>query len=340
MATLATGWVQAHPSFVEPDIINQLAQASGFLDLLSGSKLRTKISETDLYVYIKRMNVTTITSASQAAFTWMESPSINMSMVSTATYHIQNRSIYGRQDEAMAGQWGFGLPDALEKAQLQGHYQTCRNACLYGIVPSNNEGIINAPGVVSVTLPADSENHTTLLTYDNGEMSQFLSQTLINMLTTMYQAGMPQEVAILAPQRVLLYMQGVAVVQLVQWQRDGAGSDSTTTMFEKLAAEVGVKVRWGFDDTLIGKGAGGSDLMIMTIPSVKIPDEASVNTDEFGNVMPNLKDNVLQYNDLARPRKVISPLPYGMTEQVLEWRISSGWPVRSESVSLVSIPYS
>ena len=340
MALTAPGYVRVHPAFEEPDILLQIAQASGFANLLADEKIRVELAEGDLAVYIKRMNVRTSAAASQSSFTLTASEYINMSLMSVATYHFSNRAVWARSDEAAAGRWGFGLPQALELAQEQALYQSARDIFLYGAVPSNNEGLLNAPGAVAVTVPPDSNDHSTLITYDNGELAQFFLQTIVNMIVSMYQAGMPQRIEVLGPQRDILYMQQVGIVQLLQFQRPGAGVDTTAGMIEKIQEAAANKIGWQVDDTMIGKGAGGTDAIVITVPKVLNPAQNPLNTNIFGKVTPNFDDNVVMYGDMIRPRKIISPAPYGMTEQIKEWRLSPGWATRGQAVTILSIAYS
>lgn len=339
MALTAPGYVRVHPAFEEPDILLQIAQASGFANLLADERIRVELAEGDLAVYIKRMNVRTAAAGSQSSFTLTAAEFINMSLMSIATYHFSNRAVWARNDEAAASRWGFALPQALELAQEQALYQTARDIFLYGAIPSNGEGLLNAPGAVNVTIPADSNGNTTLTNYDNGEMAQFFLQTIVNMIVSMYQAGLPQRIEILGPQRDILYMQQVGIVQLVQFQRPGAGTDTTAGMIEKIQETAGNKIGWQVDDTLIGKGAGGTDAIVITIPKVVNPEQKPLNTNIFGKVTPNLDNNILMYGDMIRPRKIISPAPYGMTEQIKEWRLSPGWATRGQAVTILNMAY-
>ena len=49
------------------------------------------------------------------------------------------------------------------------------------------------------------------------------------------------------------------VVQLVQFQRQGAGTTSTAGTLKEILMANGDSVVWTYDDTLIGAGAGGAD---------------------------------------------------------------------------------
>lgn len=339
MASITSAFVRVEPSYTEPNILLQIAQPSGFLRLLADDKIRVMLGEGDLAVYIKRLNLTTSAFGAQSPFTLTAAEFINASFMSTATYHFSNRSVWSRSEEEAAGRWGFSIVQALELAQRQAHFQTARNVCLYGAIPSNGEGLLNTPGAPNVTLPPDSNGNATLRSYDNGEMAQFLLQTIVNMITSMFQAQVPQKISVLGPQRDILYMQQVGIVQLVQFQRSGAGSATTAQMVQSIQEAAGNSIEWNVDDTLIGKGVGGSDAVIVTIPKIKNPQGKSINTNIFAELTPNLDECVLQYSDMAAPRKITSPAPMGMTEQYLAWRMSSGWAPRPQAITILNIPY-
>lgn len=339
MASITSAFVKVEPNYTEPDLILQIAQPSGYINLMAEKRVRSMLEPGDLAVYFKRLNIRASTMASQSSFTMTAAAFLNASIMSTATYHISNRAIWSRSEMEASGRWGFSIVDALGKAQDQAHYQTARNAGLYGMIPSNGEGLLNAPNAVNVTLPPDSNGNTTLTAYDNGEMAQFLLQTIVNMLVSMYQAGMPQRIEILAPQRVVLYMQQVAIVQLVQFQRSGAGSATTAGMVQNIQEAAGNKIGWQVDDTLIGKGAGGADAMLITIPELDVPHGNVFDQDIFASLTPNMRGNVLQYSDMDAPRSIMSPVPYGMFEQIKEWRLSCGYLSRPQALTIVNIPY-
>ena len=76
------------PSFQEPEILMQFQQASGFIDLLEGGKLRTRLAEDDLVVYMKQMNVRTKLSGSQASGNELPGVDISTAMISTMTGYV------------------------------------------------------------------------------------------------------------------------------------------------------------------------------------------------------------------------------------------------------------
>ena len=66
MPLLAPAFVQVNPSLVEPELIMPYAQASGAFDLIEGEEPRVKLSEGDLYVYMKRIDLRTQMAAGTA----------------------------------------------------------------------------------------------------------------------------------------------------------------------------------------------------------------------------------------------------------------------------------
>lgn len=339
MTIQASAYQLVHPSFVEPDILLQYTQASGFVDTLAGGELRVKIAEDDLLVYIKQLNLRTRMAASQASFNELPGVDIAASMISTLTYLLKVRSEYDHHDVAAAGRWGFSAPEAYRLGMHQANFQLARDAALYGMNPQNGEGLLNATGATATNLPADSNGNTTVTTYDNGQMAFYLLQQFLAIKTRTYQLGLAEKFCIIGPQRVLGLFE-YNVVQLVQFQRVGSGTASTAGTVKSILMDNGDELIWAYDETLIGQGAGGTDAVLLVMPEVKKPEgQKPVNTNTFAGMAPGNPTCTTQYCDMAAPREIVSPLAAGATDVVQEWRISSGWAVRPQSVTIISMPY-
>jgi hypothetical protein len=339
MAVIFPAWVQVHPSFVEPEILLQYNQVSGAFDLLSGENPRMKISSQDQYVYIKQLSLRTRVETGQATGNALPSASIVGKQLSTPTYFCRSRAEYDHHDIASGGEWGVAVPAAMRLANRQGIFQQARNLLLYGRLPSNGEGLLNTNGATAVTLPADTNGNQSISTYDNGQMALYLLQLITNIQTRTYQLGMPTRVAVCGPQRIVGYWAQVAVVQLTQFQRAGAGSSTTGEMIKAVIAGGGVTIDWTYDDTLIGKGQGGTDAVIFTVPEIVKPTGTGLNTGEFNKLEPGLDACVLQYMDMAAPREIPTPLAGGAVDVVFEQKFTSGWAPRPEAVTILSAPY-
>lgn len=329
-----------HPSFMEPEIFIQYSQPSGFLDLLAGGTLRNRIATDDLVVYAKQLNLRTKVAAGQAGgFQELPGVDISMSMMSTATYMLKTRAQYDHHDTNAGSRWGISVPDAYRKAMWQGNFQLCRDFSLYGASPQNGEGLVNAPNAVAVNLPPDSNGQTSVQLYDNGEMAFYLSQVILAIKTRTLQLGIGKEFTILGPQRTLGLFQ-YNVVQLTQFQRDGAGVESTFGTLEAIVGKNGDKIIWVYDDTLIGQGDAGADLVIVCMPKVSKPKKMSeIDTNYAANIIPGNEVCVTQYCDKPAPTEIVSPLAAGATDVVTEWRVSSGWAPRGQAITLISMPY-
>jgi hypothetical protein len=297
-----------------------------------------KLSNGDLYVYIKTINLRTRTAAGQAAYNQLPSCDIELAQISTPTYLCRVRSEYDHHDTAAAGRWGVAITQAYTLAMRQGQFQLARSALLYGMNPANGEGLLNANGASSVNLPADTNGDTTVVTYDNGQMAFFLLSQIAAIKSRTNQLGIGKKFVILMPQRV-----GVAfeynVVQLVQFQRIGAGTTSTAGVVKNVLEENDDEIFWVYDDTLIGQGAGGNDAVIITMPEVTKPQGMAINTNEFAKLAPGIDACNLQYCDMAAPREITAPLAGGAVDTLSEWRISSGWPIRPEALTICSMQY-
>jgi len=339
MATIAPSWTQVHPSFIEPDVLLPYYQASGAWDLLAGGNPRQKIGNEDLYVYIKRFDVRTRVASGQAAYNQLPSVSVAMSMISVPTYLNRVRAEYDHHDTAAVAEWNTSIVEIQRYAMRQGHNQLLRNMLLYGMLPANGEGLINAPNATTVSLPADTGGNTTFSTYDNGQMAFFLLGQIAALKARTMQFGMPNRFVVLGTQRILGAMATQNVVQLTSFQRPGGGTASTRGLVDAVETDNGDQIVWAYDDTLIGKGAGGTDMIILCMPEVKKPAGRPFNTNEFANISPGLDACVLQYLDMAAPREIPTPLAGGAIDVLSEWRATPGWAVRPEAITLISMGF-
>lgn len=338
---VAPAYVTINPSFTMPEVILQYNQVSGAFETLAGGKVQTRIGEGDLAVYVKKLNVRTKVAAGNQAYESLPSADIVASYASTATYLLRARAEWNHHDANAAGNWGVSIDQAQRLAMRQGIFQQQRNALLYGITPSNGEGLLNAAGATTTSLPADSNGNATISTYDNGQLAFYLLQQLSALKTRTMQIGMANRVVILAPQRVFAQMNYQGIVQLTQFQRVGGGVMSTAGVIAEIAKMNGDEVDFVCDDTLIAQGAGGTDAIIMIIPEIKKPmgSESSPNTGEFQKLMPGLDACAIMLQDMAAPREIRSPLPGGAIDVLSELRTTSGWPLRPEALTIISAGY-
>jgi hypothetical protein len=333
----ATAFVTLNPSFIEPELILQYNQASGFVDLEADQQMRVRLAEDDLVVYMKQINLRTKMAAGTASFNELPGVDIQATYFSAPTYLQKVRSEYDHHDVAAGGRWGFSVVEAYRLGMRQANFQLARDAALVGFNPQNGEGFLNAVGATAVNLPPDSNGNTTASTYDNGQMAFFLSQQVLNIKTRTMQLGLAERFTILGPQRILGQF-AYNVVQLVQFQRIGAGTTSTAGTVKEILMANGDELIWVYDDTLQGAGAGGADAVILAMPQVKKPAGPSpVNTNEFAKLSPGNTVCLTQYCDMAAPREIISPLAGGATDFVQEWRITSGWTPRPQGLTIISM---
>lgn len=330
------------PSFYEPENIITQSQASGYMEVLAGSGLRVKLGPIDKAIYINRIDVRSQIAANQAIHNQLPSASIVADYIQTATYTARCRAEYNQWDMAEAGRYNVALPEAQRLAMRQGTFQYIRNAGLYGVNAANSEGLINTPGATVANLPADPFGNTTLRTYDNGALALWFQGLIAAALTRMYLGGVPTRLVILAPQRVLLQMELQNIVQVVSYQRPGAGTATTAQVITKVSEEFGYEIDWAFDDTLVAQGAsisGGvaGDALMLVVPELSVP-RSPANTNEFATLGPNLAANTLQYADVIAPVEITTPIPEGL-DVTSTMRISSGWCVRSQAITLCSLPY-
>lgn len=339
MAVNAPAFTLVHPNFMEPGLILPYAQASGAFDTLGGGGPLVRIAEGDLFVYMKRVDIRTIMAAGESAYNQLPSIAVTFSQISTPTYLTRVRSEYDHHDTAAVARWGTSIVDVYRLGTRQAHWQLMRTALLYGFNPANGEGLINTQGATAVSLPPDTNGNDTVVSYDNGQLAFFIVGQIQAMKTRTNQLGLGQKFRILGPQRVLGQMEYSNIVQLVQFQRVGAGSTSTAGVIKDILAANGDEILWLYDDTLEGKGQGGTDAIIITMPEVKKPAGDKFNTNVFSTLEPGIDACTVMYCDMAAPREIPTPIPGGGIDVLTEMRESSGWGIRPEAVTVLSMQY-
>lgn len=337
MALDASSWAMAFPSRMEPQLLLQYNQKSDYIELLAGRAPRAILEQEDKYIYLRHLGVKTKVSSGQAGANQVPSCSIETDLASAPVYLQQCRAEYDHHQLKMAEKWGFSLPLAQSLAMQQGHYQQLRDKALFGMFPANGEGFLNAPGATYVTLPPDSLGNATFSTYDNGQMALFLLSVFGLLKTNTYQMGQAQRFTVIGPQRDIgAIWQYSGIVQLTSFQRTGAGSETITGTIEDILARNGDEIVFGYDDTLIGAGAGGTDAIIFCMPEVKKPVGAGLNTNQFAEMQPGFNANTLQYTDVVAPIEMTAPLPQGATDVYSEMSGTSGWAPRPEALYVLS----
>jgi hypothetical protein len=339
MANIAPSSVRVNPSFVHPEILLPYSQASGAFATLPNDEPEVLLGEGDLYAYIKRLDLRTRVAAGQAAYNSLPSCDVIASEISIPSYLLRVRAEYDHHDTAAMGRWGVSIVEAQRLGMRQGHFQLSRSALLYGFNPVNGEGLLNTPGATAVSLPPDTFGNDTVQTYDNGQMAIFLLSQIQALKARTVQLGLGQEFTLLGPQRVLGTFEYQNIVQLTSYQRPGAGSATTAGTVKDILDMNGDVISWVYDDTLIGKGANGTDAVLLVMPEVKKPNGGRINTNEFATLAPGMQACTMQLCDMAAPREIPTPLAGGAIDVLSEWRITPGWGVRPEAITILSMLY-
>jgi hypothetical protein len=322
-----------------PEALMPYSQASGAFDVLPSGGPLVRLSDGDLYAYIKRIDIRTKMAAGQSAYNQLPGVSFTLSQISTPTYLLRVRAEYDHHDTANMSRWGLSISDAYRLGMRQATFQLMRNALLYGMNPTNGEGILNTNGATAIPLPPDSNANATVVTYDNGQMAFFLISQISAMKSRTNQLGVGRKFTILGPQRVLGAFEYQNIVQLTQYQRTGAGTQSTAGLVKDVLDVNDDELLWAYDDTLIGKGAGGTDAVVIVMTEVEQPKNGRINTNEFAKLAPSIEACTLMLCDMAAPKEIPTPLAGGAIDVLSEIRITSGWGIRPEAVTIVSMQY-
>lgn len=341
MSNLITPTVQLlHPSYVEPGIIIQQSQASGAFELLGSAEPLVRLSSTTRQVYVKRADIRTRIQQAQSAGNMLPSVDVEFDMDGTAAYLQRVRQGFDHHDADMASEWGVGIVDVFRFGTRQAHFQSLRNALLHGVSPQLGEGILNTPGATLVNLPEDSNSNQTVSAYDPDDSFNFWLGAIADLKVRTNQVGNGRRVVMIAPQRVVAQYTIRQVVQVTQWQRAGAGTNTVMGSMSEVLALGDDEFQIQSDDTLIGAGANGTDAIILTIPEIEVPEGRIFNTNEFAKLAPNLTACNLQFINTPAPIEILSPIESGRTDFLAEMRITSGWSVRPEAITIVSAAYS
>lgn len=339
MSVIAPAYVTVNPSFTLPGILLPYSQASGAFDLLPTGEPMVQLGDGDVMAYANRADIRTKIAAAQSSPNELPSVEIVMSQINTATYNQRVVAQYDHHDTSALARRGLGIVQAQRLGMWQAHMQLARVGLLQGYNPANGEGIINAVGATQVMFPPDSNGNDTVVTYDNGQAAFFLMQQVAQIKAKTVSLGYGNKFVFLMPQRIGLLWE-YNVVQVTQFQRPGAGTESTTGVLKSVTMVNGDEIIWGYDDTLEGQGAGGTDLIILAMPQVHKPTTGdNWNTNKFAEVAPGIEACLLQLCDMAAPREIPTPLAFGTIHVGSEMRLSSGWPLRPEALSLISIAY-
>jgi hypothetical protein len=326
---------------VMPEIIMQQSMASGAFEVLAGGAPSVKISSSDLMVYQKYLRMTSQTQVGQSLPGQLPSSSIAGGYDGMMTYRIFSRSQYSYLDTDAADRWGYSLTEGLRLANRQGHAQQMRNMLLYGVDASNNEGITNSPNATTLNLGSDSKGNDSYTTWDSGELAKFLLGLIADQKTKMMLLGQSLGTVILSPQRFIKALEWTGVVELTSYQRAGAGTATVGTMVKEIAGHAsGDDIVFCQDDTLIGKGAGGNDLIVVTNPVIEVPEARhSIHTNIFSTLVPNQQSVNVMFCDMAAPTEIPSPMPDGGLTTLYTMRATPGWNFRPEGVTLLSAKY-
>ncbi len=339
MANLVPAQIRVSPHYLLPELLIQYQQASGAFDLIATGDPLVRLGDGDLAVYGKRMEVRTQVQTGQFVSNQVPSCTVVYSEFSTPTYMIRSRAQYDHHDMAALGRVGASTVEAHRLAMRQATFQNQRNLLLFGALPANGEGLLNTNGATAINLPADSNGNSTVSTYDNGQLAFFLLQQMGNIKRRCMQIGMPARFSVTTTQEILEQISYPGIVQVTQFQRTGAGSHTIQGVVEQVLDMNDDAITWGCDDTLIGKGSGGTDLIVISMPELRKPQGGRINTNEFAELTPGMQACALQLVDRPAPTEITAPLPAGAVDVVSELRSTSGWSIRPEALTLISAGY-
>lgn len=328
-----------HPSTILPEVIVQQAQRSGFQSILGGESVQTRIKEGDKYIYFRglqyNLNGTAVT---QGTTTNLPSAEFTTSLDGTPVYLFRTGAVFDHHDERAANSNGIALPTALDLAAEQTFARQFENICLNGI--AGQGGVLDM--ITHITVAADSDGNTTVSDYIPGELAiNVLANNIAALASNMFMLGTPLRCSVLLPQRILQKLQVNGVVALFSYQLVGGGTATAGQLTQQVCENVNIRVDFSVTDTLKGAGAGGKDIIVISIPEIETADAVGdYNTNALASLMPNQKMNNVQFCDRPKPTKIVSPAPQGKTDVLYELFATAGVALRPEASVALEMAYS
>lgn len=256
------------------------------------------------------------------------------------TYSIASTVMYNSIDSLRSKENSYDLRSMLDDGMKQTFRLTERNLLIYGAKNAPNEGILNAVGAYAHTLDPDQFGVSNISNMDQGYLATALSGLASDIVQKAMAVGEPTRLVILAPQRIITVLTSRKVVQLTDYQRPGAGVAGAGEMAAALLANISVNFELAVDDSLIGKGKNGTDLIIIGVPEIP-PDSGEINsTNAVYAGFPNKENGcIVQYTDSYMPIAKSAITFPGELQVVYSKNTTSGIVVRPELFSLISVAY-
>ncbi len=91
--------------------------------MLGGGGPLNKLSEGDLYVYMKALDIRTRIAAGQSAYNSLPSIAVLPRMISTPSYLMRVRGEWDHHDAAAWGRWGVGIKEMQSLGMRQAHFR-------------------------------------------------------------------------------------------------------------------------------------------------------------------------------------------------------------------------
>ncbi|CAI3954116.1 unnamed protein product [Commensalibacter communis] len=338
MAVSAPARFQLNPNFQDPRPVVDLFQRSGAMKVLPDGHPKSGINFTDKMVYVNRLTLKTQNSISQDSQNQLVGADIIMSQMQTAVYLLQVAVSYNRHEAGAVSNYGVSLPQAYSLGLNQSIYNQLRHLLLYGFQPEFGEGLLNAPGIKKTVLPPDDNNTKDIKNMISGHISTVILNEIQDIISRTQQSGMKNVITILAPQRVLNLFAFAKIVNLATFQLAGSGTATIKGQLDAVLKDNDTVLLWQYDDTLESKGDNSTDAVIITLRQLDLSgQDVYANTNIFADSITHNDACNAMYTDLPAPLEIISPLPGGATHLQKELSATSGWALRPEATTVLSV---
>lgn len=332
---MSNAMLRAYPSGSIPGILVPQTQQVPFEKYIGGKTNYGKLEDVAKYVN----TITNINTESTVSQQWgrdSAKQTYTQGQIGASYYGIKAYVEYDIEEAARfeAFTQGVSLHDFLENLAKQGINQRRHEGILFGFDNGTDLGQGILANATTETMPADSNNKTTITEYNPAELQQFLASVARNAMDATY--GICKPIVIASSTRVINYLKSI-VVSLTESQKDGAGVDSIAGLYERVVGNwLGVgKIEFIADNTLEGSD---KDKIVFISRGL---DKQAENADDSTNLAGQLNsiDFATWYDGGLGLIKEPAPMTLGVYRCVYYYKMTPGATLLPEAVRVVEVAY-
>jgi hypothetical protein len=325
------------PHSIIPGVVAPISQDVDYLKAFAGV---TKYGDLGSdYLYLPTLDkVHTPTTVGQQWRGGVDSAQFSTSQLAWQYYTIQSRMEYTDQQAAKLAKMlpGIGIDSLLDKLCRQGINQRRHYGAIFGFDPAQTQGLVKQG--ITESLPADSDSHTTISTYNADELLAFLASQAREAMNNSY--GMAKPVVFMSSVRLVNYIKTV-MVNLTSYQMPGAGVDSIGGAYSRIVGEwLGVgKVEFIGDDLLKEAGTAGDDLIILVAPGLTEQDLTKPEFSQYllGDLPANMMNTFI--DNAGGLVKTVNPIMNRVSSADYSLQTTPGAVIRQAAVRVIEADF-